>query len=292
MDYARIASVFYAELLSWATLGVRLVPRILVAVLVLVLATMLGRWVSRWLGLGLNRVSTNQSLVNLTRTVARLVIVCLGVFVALGIVGLEKTVTSLLAGAGVIALAIGFAFQDLTANFISGTMIAVAQPIRVGDMVETNGFMGRVLEIKLRSILLDNMQGQTVELPSKDVFQKPIINHSRLGNRRVEVVAGVSYLDDLARAKQVAQEAVGTLPFVLRQHPVAVNYRAFTDSNIQFTLWFWIDPAQTEMATAQSAAIMAVRAAFTQAHILMVFAPHTYDLKHRLDGPEAPLPPI
>ena len=291
MDYARIASDLYAELLSWATIGVRLVPRIFVAVLVLVVATVVSRWVSRWLGLGLNRVSGNRSLVNLTRTVARLLIVCVGVFVALGIVGLEKTVTSLLAGAGVIALAIGFAFQDLTANFISGTMIAVAQPIRVGDMVETNGFMGQVLEIKLRSILLDNMQGQTVELPSKDVFQKPIINHSRTGNRRVEVVAGVSYLDDLVRAKHVAQGAVGTLACVLHHRPVEVNYRAFADANIQFTVWFWVDPLQTEAATAQSEAIMAIRAAFAQERILMVFAGHTHDLKHRLDSPEAPLPP-
>ncbi|WP_439556631.1 mechanosensitive ion channel domain-containing protein, partial [Dyadobacter sp.] len=87
-----------------------------------------------------------------------------------GVLGLDKTVTSLLAGAGVLALALGFAFQDLTTNFISGAFIAIQRPIKVGDIIETNGFTGKVLSIGLRSVKLDNFAGQHVELPSKDIF--------------------------------------------------------------------------------------------------------------------------
>ena len=282
MDYKKITSLLSDELTDWFHYGVHLVPRLVLALLVLTLFTILARIISRWVRAGLIRISNNQSLVNLTGSVVRVLVVAVGLFVALGLVGLEKTVTSLLAGAGVIALAIGFAFQDLTANFISGTMIALARPVEVGDMIETNGFMGKVLTIKLRSVVIDNGQGQTVEIPSKDVFQKPIINHSRLRLRRVEVVAGVSYLDDLAKAKQVAQTAVGTLAFVAKGRPIELNYRAFTDNAIQFALWFWIDPTATEAATAQSEAIMAIRNAFFQEQILMIFAGQTFDLKQKL----------
>ncbi|MBO0935575.1 mechanosensitive ion channel family protein [Fibrella sp. HMF5335] len=267
MDLYKATLVIYAELISWGRQGLRLIPRIVVAVLLLLLFTILSRWVKRWIAAGLNRVSNNQSLVNLTGAIVRSVVLAVGVFVALGVVGLEKTVTSLLAGAGVIALAIGFAFQDLTANFISGIVIALSRPIQVGDTVETNGFQGRVLDIKLRSIMLDNGQGQTVEIPSKDVFQKPIINFSRSGQRRIDVVAGVAYPDDLVRAQQAAQAAVRQLPFVLPHQPVDLLYRNFSDTQIQFVLSCWINPTHTEPLAAQSEVIKAIKRAFDQQQI-------------------------
>ncbi|WP_317046717.1 mechanosensitive ion channel family protein [Spirosoma pollinicola] len=227
-------------------------------------------------------MSDNQSIVNLTGAIVRAVIVAVGLFVALGILGLDKTVTSLLAGAGVIALAVGFAFQDLTANFISGTMIALARPIQVGDTVETNGYTGKVLDIKLRSIVMDNGQGQTVEIPSKDVFQKPITNFSRIGKRRIELAAGVSYIDDLAKAQQVAIEAVAKLPFVLKGQSIELHYRNFADTNVQFILLFWINPSTTNAQAALSEAIIAVKKAFDENHILIVFAAQTFDLKQKL----------
>ena len=284
MNPSKLIALLYTELAGWVRYGVRLVPRFALAVLILILAVIISRWMSRWVRAALTRVSNNQSLVALSSSVMRVVVVAVGVFMALGVLGLEKTVTSLLAGAGVLALAVGFAFQDLTTNFISGTMIALARPIQVGDTIETNGFTGKVLNVKIRSVLLDNGQGQTVEIPSKDVFQKPIINHSRSGFRRIEVVAGVSYIDDMALAKQVAQEAVRALPVVLKHYPVDLNYRSFTAENIQFALWFWIDPLATDPAAAQSEAIIAIRTAFAANKILIVFAGHTFDLKQKLFG--------
>lgn len=254
--------LIYTELLNWGREGLRLLPRLAVAALVLIGFTILSRWLKRWVSAGLHRVSNNQSLVNLTGAIIRFMVLGVGVFVALGVVGLEKTVTSLLAGAGVIALAIGFAFQDLTANFISGTVIALARPLQVGDFVETNGFQGQVLDVKLRSIVLDNGQGQTVEIPSKDVFQKPIINFSRSGQRRIDVTAGVAYPDDLAKAQQAAQLAVRQLPFVLPHQPVDLLFKMFADNQIQFTLSCWINPVQTDHLAAQSEVIKAIKHAF------------------------------
>jgi small conductance mechanosensitive channel len=282
MDFSQAPGLIYAELSLWLRSAIRLLPDLAVAILIFVFFLSLSRWLSRGLLHGLRRVSDNQSVVNLTGAVVQAVIVAIGLFVALGILGLDKTVTSLLAGAGVIALAIGFAFQDLTANFISGTMIALAQPIQVGDTVETNGFTGKVMDIKLRSIVIDNGQGQTVELPSKDVFQKPITNFSRMGQRRIELAAGVSYLDDLSKAQEIALAAVAKLPFVLKNHPVELHYRHFADANVQFVLWFWIKPTTTSPHTALSEAIIAVKRAFDEHQILIVFAAHTFDLKQKL----------
>ncbi|GAB4018259.1 mechanosensitive ion channel family protein [Spirosoma koreense] len=287
MNFSQAAGLIYAELSIWLRAAVRYIPKVAVAILLLVFFTFLSRWFSRWLVRGLVRVSSNVSLINLTGAVIRVVVVAVGLFVALGILGLDKTVTSLLAGAGVIALAIGFAFQDLTANFISGTMIALARPIQLGDIVETNGYTGKVLDIKLRSIVIDNGQGQTVEIPSKDVFQKPITNFSRLGQRRIEVTAGVSYIDDLATAQRVAIAAIARLPFVLPDRPIEFHYRHFADTNVQFVIWFWVEYPKTNAQTALSEAMMAVKKTFDDHQILMVFAAQTFDLKQKLAASRA-----
>ncbi|QIP14421.1 mechanosensitive ion channel family protein [Spirosoma aureum] len=285
MDFSLAAGLIYAELSNWIRTAIRFTPKIAVAILLLVVFTFLSRWLSRWVVRGLDKVSNNISLINLTGAVTRVFVMAVGFFVALGVLGLDKTVTSLLAGAGVIALAIGFAFQDLTTNFISGAMIAFARPIQVGDVVETNGYTGKVLDIKLRSIVIDNGQGQTVEIPSKDVFQKPITNFSRIGQRRVELAAGVSYLDDLPKAQQVAKAAISRLPFVLRDRPVELHYRNFADANVQFVLWFWINNSTSPQA-ALSEAMMAVKRTFDENQILIVFAGQTFDLKHKLTPPQ------
>jgi small conductance mechanosensitive channel len=282
MDFSQAPGLIYAELTLWIRNAIRYLPELAVAIIIFVFFTFLSRWLSRGMVQGLRRVSDNESLVNLTGALIRVMVIALGLFVALGVLGLDKTVTSLLAGAGVIALAVGFAFQDLTANFISGTMIALARPIQVGDTIETNGYTGKVLDIKLRSIVMDNGQGQTVEIPTKDVFQKPITNFSRIGKRRIELAAGVSYIDDLAKAQQVAQAAVARLPFLLKGHPIELHYRNFADANVQFVLWFWINPTTTNPQAALSEAIIAVKRAFDEHQILIVFAGQTFDLKQKL----------
>jgi len=282
LDLPAIAHLIYQKLVRWSHDFLGFLPEIAIAVLVILLARFLSGILSRVVAGGLGRVSDNTSLIGLLGTVVRVIVIALGLFVALGVLGLDKTVTSLLAGAGVIALAVGFAFQDLTANFISGTMIALARPIQTGDTIETNGFTGRVVEVKLRSIVLDNGQGQTIEIPSKDVFQKPITNFSRTGQRRLELAFGVSYLDDMEQVQRVATTAIRGLPFVKKEHPVQVYFRAFTLDNVQGFAWFWVDQRVIDSAPALSEAMKAIKVAFKREGILMMFRPDTFDLKKRV----------
>jgi len=111
----------------------------------------------------------------------------------LSILKLNTAVTSILAGAGIIGLALAFAFQDIAANFISGIFISFRRPLRVGDIVKVKDYMGKVEEINLRDTILRTFQGQTVIIPNKEVFQNPIENFSRLGKRRIDLWIGVSY---------------------------------------------------------------------------------------------------
>ena len=266
-----------AKLTTWYKGAIALIPNFLLAVLVVICFSFLARYARRLSRRMMSRVSHNISLVNLVSALTRVIIVAVGLFFALGILGLDKTVTSLLAGAGVIALAIGFAFQDITSNFISGTFIALQRPIRIGDVVETKDYFGKVKSINLRSVILDNFAGQEIEIPSKDIFQNPIKNFTKSGERRMQIDCGVSYGDDLATAQRVAIGAVEALDFVRTDKPVELHFTEFGDSSINFLLWFWLDQTKAGPPLAKSEAIKAIKSAFDAHDITIPFPIRTLE---------------
>jgi len=278
MEIQEAFTLVQEKVTFWVKQAIALLPNLLVALLVIVLFIVVSRYIQKIAYRIITRTTTNTSLVELTSQVIRIVVLITGMFVALSILQLDKAVTSLLAGAGIIGLALGFAFQDLTANFLSGTFIAIQQPIRVGDVVETNGYFGKVKDINLRSTIIDNFAGQEIEIPSKDIFQKPIVNFSKSNERRMQLNCGISYKEDLQKVQDIALEAINNLPFIREGKPVELHYQTFGDSSINFLIWFWIDQAKAGPPLAMSEAIKAIKKAFDANGITIPFPIRTLEL--------------
>ncbi len=285
-DYITLIS---DKLANWYEKTVSLVPNVVLAILIIFVFSFLSRFARRAIAKVMGKLSHNVSLVALVSTLSRVAIMAIGLFSALSVLGLDKTVTSLLAGAGVIALAIGFAFQDLTANFISGTFITLQRPIQVGDVVETNGFTGKVKSINLRSIIIENFSGQEIEIPSKDIFQNPITNYSKSGQRRIQVDCGISYTDDLERVQKLALEAVNQLEFVSDFKPAELHFTEFGDSSINFLVWFWLRQEIAGPPLAKSEAIKAIKKTFDANDITIPFPIRTLEFA-KSDAPAKELP--
>ena len=275
LQITRITDPIASKLDTWFDESVRFIPNVAIAILLLVLFRFLASYGSKIMSRLLGKASHNIALVGLISALTKIAIFMTGLFFALGILGLEKTVASLVAGAGVLALAIGFAFQDLTANFISGAFIAIQRPIKVGDVIETNGFKGRVKSIGLRSVKLDNFAGQQVELPSKDIFQKPITNFTYSGELRVSLECGVSYNDDLAFVESLVITTIKNFDFLSAIRQVDFNYTKFGESSIDFEVQFWIDQAKIGNGTAKSIAIKAIKKAFDENNISIPYPMRT-----------------
>lgn len=273
------------QLDRWFDKGVEIVPNLIVAILILAIFRFLASYGGRFMSRVLGHASHNVGLVSLVSAVTRIIIVMVGVFFALGILGLDKTVTSLVAGAGVLALAVGFAFQDLTTNFISGAFIVIQRPIQVGDVIETNGFTGKVKSIGLRSVKLDNFAGQQVELPSKDIFQKPIVNFTYSGERRVQVNCGISYHDDLDRAEMISLDTVKAMDFLSKTRPVEFNYTQFGDNSIDFQIQYWIDQSKTSPGQSKHEVIKAIKKAFDANGISIPFPTRTLEYVPKPENP-------
>lgn len=252
----------FVKLDKWFDLSIGYIPNVVMAILLLVVFRYLAGYGGRIMAKGLSKATENEALVSLISALTRIVILTAGLFFALGILGLEKTVTSMVAGAGVIALALGFAFQDLTTNFISGAFIAIQRPIKVGDIIETNGFTGRVKSINLRSVIIDNLAGQQIEIPSKDIFQKPITNFTYSGERRVQVDCGISFTEDLALVEKISLQAIQSLGFLSKTRTVDFSYTKFGTNTIDFQVQFWIDQVKIGPGSAKSEAIKALKGMF------------------------------
>jgi small conductance mechanosensitive channel len=186
------------ELLSGKVMGwmrdfVLLLPNLLVAV-----AVLLGFWLIARLARGLlhrflQRVSPSEPVNRLLAQTVYVALIAAGLFVGLGILGLQKTVASLLAGAGIITLALGFAFQDIAANLMAGIYLSIQHPFRAGHLIETKDFFGVVKRVHLRWTEIRSPQGQLVLIPNKQVFENAIQNYTATGRRRIDLRVGVSY---------------------------------------------------------------------------------------------------
>ncbi len=257
---------------EWFNSFAKLLPLILAALVVFVVFYVIGVITSKIIRKLTKKSSRNKTLSSLLSTLAFLFVLLLGLIVVLGVLNLDKTITSLLAGVGIIGLALGFAFQDLAANLISGTVLAFSKPLQPGDLIEVKDNTGYIESIDLRTTKIKSFQGQLITIPNKDIFQNPVTNYSELGMRRVDIDAGVSYGDDLEKVEKIALKSIKKLKFVKKDKPVELFFSEFSNSSIKFSLRFWIDfKSQKDFLDARSKAIKATKKAFDENDITIPF---------------------
>lgn len=267
-----------AKLQGWLNATIEMLPNLLLAIVILVVFGLLGKLIRKMVNRLLHKTTDNKTIIDLLETIAGVIIVGIGVFVALGVLQLQGTVTSLLAGAGIIGLAIGFAFQDIAANFISGILLSIRHPFGKGDIIESNDFYGTVQKINLRNTLIKTPQGQRVYIPNKVVYENPFINYTANYKRRIDISCGVSYGDDLEKAKELAIEAVESLDNYDSGKDVEFFYDEFGGSSINFKIRFWVNFRKNpDFWQARSDAIIAITKKFDENDIMIPFPIRTLD---------------
>ncbi len=269
---------FANTLNEWVTFAVGFLPNILASLVVLLFFWLLARGFKKISNKAFNRYSSNAVLQNLFTTVVYYLVLGLGLVVVLEILKLDKTVTSLLAGVGVVGLALSFAFQDIAANFISGVILAFRRPFGVGQVVEIADVMGTVSRTNLRVTVLKTFQGQEVYIPNKDVLQSKITNFSVLGEYRIDLPVGVSYADDLEKVEQLVLDTIKKVDGVIRHEDMIFTYTGFGSSSIDFEIKFWISyPNHPGFLDMRNKAIKAIKKAFDDNDITIPFPIRTLD---------------
>jgi len=266
------------KLERWVEASIKHLPNIAVAIFIAMAFGLLAKIVGNLAHRVLSRTFDSTQIVGLLTSIIKVAIATAGIFIALDFIGLRGTVTSLLAGAGIVGLAIGFAFQDITENLIAGIAMGVRKPFQIGDVIEAEGVFGNIEAINLRNTHVMTFFGQREIIPNKILFRNILTNYSVNGHRRIEVPVGISYADDPQQAAEVLTEAVNEFDFVIRKEETGVWAESFGDSSINLLVWFWIEyPGEPGFLAARHQVIVAIQRALSDANILIPFPIRTLD---------------
>lgn len=272
------SKIVVEKLQGWLNAAIIMLPNFVIAILVMVIFYLVARLVKKLLSKVLYRFVKNESVVTLIQSITAFLIIIIGLMVALGVLKLDKTVTSVLAGVGVVGLALGFAFQDAAANLISGIIMAVQSPINVGDIIKSQDTFGTVKEIGLRATTIYNLRGQDVVIPNRLILQNVYTHYTINGNRRIDLTCGISYGDNLDKVEEVSVKAIEQIPYLLPSRKVEFFYEEFGDSSINFVVRYWVQfKKQPDYLQAQSDGIKNLKKAFDANGITIPFPIRTLD---------------
>lgn len=215
--------------------------KIVAAIVILIVGRWLAKLLSKSAGRAMIKAKADETLTRFVENlsyIALLTFVVIAVMAKLGIYA--GSFVAVMAAAG---LAIGLALQGSLANFASGALMLVFRPIRVGDFVEVGGAKGTVREIRIFNTILDSPDNVRVTVPNSQVTGGNIMNYTINGTRRVDLVIGVSYEDDLKKAKQVIQDVLARDDRVLEDPAPTVAVSELADSSVNFVVRPWVKSA-------------------------------------------------
>ena len=151
-------------------------------------------------------------------------------------------IAPLIAGLGVTGFIVGFAFQESLGNLASGLMIALNQPFKVRDFVETGGISGEIQELNMMATTMITLDNKKVVIPNKSVWGSAIINYTALDKRRVDLAVGISYGSDIGKAKKTIIEALKEIKEVLSDPMPEVEVLEMADSSVNLAVRPWCKP--------------------------------------------------
>ncbi|AZH25535.1 mechanosensitive ion channel family protein [Haloplanus aerogenes] len=239
------------------------VTTVVLFVVVFVVLYLLGKYfVTRAVGGGLRHRDFDETLVGLAVSTTVGVVAVVAVALAATVAGFGVVLAAFATLAGALALAVGFAAQDLIANFVAGVFIIQDEPFTVGDWIEWSGNSGVVREIQLRVTKLDTFDNQLVTVPNSDLASAAVVNNVANDRRRVSVGFGIGYEDDVERAREAIVDEASRIDGVLDEPAPTAPVTELGDSAVVLSGRVWIDPTESGYGGVRAQFLEAVKARF------------------------------
>ncbi len=260
-------------------------PNIAIAAVILFITWIVARFAARIADRIVGNSHMRESLKQLVETLTKLVIWLVGLLLAAAVVFPGFTPAGMIAGLGIGAVAIGFAFQDIFENFLAGVLIMLREKMRIGDVIECEGILGRVEKISLRESHVRQLSNELTIVPNSMLFKNPVKILTDETIRRNEVVVGVSYDTDLEQAQKVILDAVTALDNINHEKDVIVYAQEFNSSSVDFLVQWWAQSAPRDLRLTKSEVVMAIKRALDDAGIEIPFPYITHTFKEPVPLP-------
>ncbi len=186
----------------------------------------------------MQRQEVDKTLETFVCNLVRIVLLVVVIIAAIGALGVQTT--SLIAIFGAAGLAVGLALQGSLSNFAAGVLIVLFRPYRVGDYIEAAGIAGTVEQVQILTTVLATPDNKQIIVPNSQVMNSVITNYSAKDKRRVDMVVGVSYSDDLDKVRAILEELVAADDRILDDPPHKIAVQALADSSVNFVVRPWV----------------------------------------------------
>jgi small conductance mechanosensitive channel len=248
--------------------AIQMLPLFLLALLAIISFWLLGNWLSRRGG-WLRRIGISELSSNLGMRVMRLLITSVGVLIALELLDATALVSAALGVAGVIGIALGFAFRNIVENYLAGILLSTRNPFAIGDQIQVGEFSGSVIRLTSRDTVLMTLDGNHLRIPNSDIITSAMTNFSRNPLRRLQFNVSVSVTLDLMAVRQLGVSTLSGMSGILPEPPPRCLIAELGDSAVILQFFAWVDQRSTDFLKARSEAIRLVKTAFDQAGIEM-----------------------
>jgi small conductance mechanosensitive channel len=215
--------------------------KVIAAIIILVVGRWVAKLISKLVARGMTKAKVDATLSNFAQDLCYAAMLVFVVIAALDKLGMNTSSFAVVVGAA--GLAIGFALQGSLGNFAAGVMLIIFKPFKVGDFVEVAGNKGTVKEIQIFNTILNSPDNIRIIVPNGGVTGSNIMNFTVNGTRRVDMVVGVSYEDDLKKAQQIIEGVLAEDDRILEDPPITVAVSELGDSSVNFVVRPWVKAA-------------------------------------------------
>jgi small conductance mechanosensitive channel len=279
---SRLAPAFQ-KINQYGSRFIKQLPVIGVAFIVVLLFWVLSHLLARW-NWFYKRLGVNLLLRNLIRQFLRTVVLLMGILLALDILDVTALVGAFVGTAGVLGLAIGFAFRDIVENYLAGMLLSIRSPFAVEDLVLIGSDEGKVVRMTTRELILMTLDGNHVRIPNSTVFKSVIHNFTRNPRRRFRFSFGVGTEENLLRVQEIGCRALKAMDGVLNTPPPFMRVEELGNFSVTIQFFGWIDQRNADWFKVNSNAKRLVKRALDEGGIDM--PNETFTLRLHQVGPE------
>ncbi|OTG88169.1 transporter [Acinetobacter sp. ANC 4558] len=226
------------------------------------------------------RSYSKQNLVLVLNRVGSSAIVFFGFLIAMVISVPGFTPGQLMSALGIGSVAIGFAFKDIFQNLLSGILILLGEPFKIGDDIIVGGMEGTVEDIQIRATFLRSPDGRRIVIPNATVYTSAVTVNTAYQRRRCEFNIGIGYEADVQKAKNLILEILNQEPTILSQPSFSVNVTTLADFSIHLSVRWWINTTETSIATSVSKIQEVVIEQFNQNEISIPYPIQEIKIQH------------
>lgn len=223
--------------------------------------------------------SRHQNLVKVFQRVGGALIIFIGFMIAMVIAVPGFTPAKLIGALGIGSVAIGFAFKDIFQNLLSGILLLISEPFRIGDQIVSGDYEGTVEDIKIRATTIKTYDGRQVVIPNSDLYTSALTVNTAYKQRRLQVAVGIGYEDDIEAAKAEILQALDKADTVSTKATPSVIATGFGGSSIDLVVrWFIEDGTQANKVASIHQVIVEIKTALDAAGVNIPFPIRTIDL--------------